>query len=184
MNDVRPPNIALITRRVSAGRPTIVARVRDAASGVDPLSLAPAVRASQVGATRRSTRRPASRLLRSHGTRSRSSRGPEFMRVFASDYQETKNIHTEGVNPMPNSRFRGIRMEVVNRPAITWIAPNRNACLPRRAKPAGGRGLDASRSRRSASSTASGRSRACAGTTRGSTGTRGTRHARGGGRTR
>ena len=39
VNDVRPPNIALITRRISAGRPTIVARVRDAASGVDPLSM-------------------------------------------------------------------------------------------------------------------------------------------------
>ena len=39
VNDVRPPNITLITRRISAGRPTIVARVRDAASGVDPLSM-------------------------------------------------------------------------------------------------------------------------------------------------
>ena len=39
VNDVKPPNIELITRRISAGRPTIVARVRDAASGVDPLSM-------------------------------------------------------------------------------------------------------------------------------------------------
>ena len=39
VNDVRPPNITLITRRISAGRPTIVARVRDAASGVDPMSM-------------------------------------------------------------------------------------------------------------------------------------------------
>jgi hypothetical protein len=38
------------------------------------------------------------------------------------------------VNPMPNSRFRGIRMEVVPRPTITWILPNRGACLPARAK--------------------------------------------------
>jgi hypothetical protein len=56
------------------------------------------------------------------------------MRIFASDFQETKNIHTEGVNPMPNSRFRGIRMEVVTRPTITWILPSKNACLPARAK--------------------------------------------------
>jgi hypothetical protein len=56
------------------------------------------------------------------------------MRVFASDNQETKNIHTEGTNPMPNSRFRGIRMDVVQRPTITWILPNQNACLPARAK--------------------------------------------------
>jgi minor extracellular serine protease Vpr len=134
VNDVRPPNVALITRRVSAGRPTIVARVRDAASGVDPLSLLLLFGTSQLGATSYdpetgvavfSIPRDANPL----------EPGPEFMRVFASDNQETKNIHTEGVNPMPNSRFRGIRMEVRNGPTITWILPNRNACLPaRRAK--------------------------------------------------
>ncbi len=60
--------------------------------------------------------------------------GPEFMRIFASDFQETKNISTEGANPMPNSRFRGVRMEVVPRPTVTWILPGRGVCLPARAR--------------------------------------------------
>jgi Big-like domain-containing protein len=60
--------------------------------------------------------------------------GTEFMRVFASDFQETKNINTEGTNPYPNSRFAGVRMSVVNGPAVTWISPARNACLAARAR--------------------------------------------------
>ena len=133
VNDVRPPNIALITRRVNAGRPTIVARVRDAASGVDPLSLQLLGQAFQIGAT---SFDPATGIATFSIPRDQRplQPGPSFMRIFASDYQETKNIHTEGVNPMPNSRFLGIRMEVVNRPAVTWILPNENACLAARAK--------------------------------------------------
>ncbi len=134
VNDVRPPNIDLITRRISAGRPTIVARVRDAGSGVDPLSmlllfgqdfqLSATAYDSDTGIAVFPIPREANEL----------QPGPEFMRIFASDFQETKNIQTEGVNPMPNSRFRGVRMEVVTRPTITWVLPSRNACLPARAK--------------------------------------------------
>ena len=133
INDVRPPNISLITRRVNAGRPTIVARVRDARSGVDPLSLLLLGTAFQVGATAFD---PATGIAVFSIPRDQRplQPGPNFMRVFASDFQETKNISTEGVNPMPNSRFLGIRMEVVNRPTVTWILPNENACLPRRTK--------------------------------------------------
>src|SRR5207342_353660 len=50
VNDVRPPNVTLLTTKISAGRPTIVARVRDAASGVDPLSLLLLFGTSQLGA--------------------------------------------------------------------------------------------------------------------------------------
>ena len=39
VNDVRPPTVTSLTRRLSSGRPTIVAKIRDAKSGVDPLSL-------------------------------------------------------------------------------------------------------------------------------------------------
>jgi minor extracellular serine protease Vpr len=133
VNDVKPPNISLITRRISAGRPTIVARVRDAASGVDPLALQLLARAFQVGANQYD---PETGIAVFSFPREQPplEPGPEFMRVFASDFQETKNIHTEGVNPMPNSRFRGIRMEVVNRPTVTWIVPNEGACLPARAR--------------------------------------------------
>jgi hypothetical protein len=54
------------------------------------------------------------------------------MRIVASDFQETKNINTEGANPMPNTNIRGVRINVVNRPTITWIAPGKNACLAAR----------------------------------------------------
>jgi hypothetical protein len=56
----------------------------------------------------------------------------EFMRIFASDFQESKNINTEGTNPMPNSRFQGVRIRVVNRPAVSWITPAAGACLAAR----------------------------------------------------
>ena len=133
VNDVRPPNIQLITRRVSTGRPTIVARVRDAASGVDPLSLLLLFGSSQLGALQYD---PATGIAVFSIPRDANpiQPGPEFMRVFASDFQETKNIHTEGANPLPNSRFLGIRMEVVPRPTVSWILPNAGLCLPARAK--------------------------------------------------
>jgi hypothetical protein len=133
VNDVRPPNVAQITRRVSAGRPTIVARVRDAASGVDPLSLLLLFGDSQLGAI---SYDPETGIAVFSIPRDADALqpGPEFVRVFAADNQETKNIHTEGVNPMPNSRFFGLRLDVVNRPTVTWITPNRNACLPSRAR--------------------------------------------------
>ena len=133
MNDVKPPNIALITRRISAGRPTIVARVRDAASGVDPLSLLLLFGTFQLGAT---SYDPETGVAVFPIPREANALqpGPEFMRIFASDFQETKNIWTEGVNPMPNSRFRGIRMDVVRRPTVTWILPSKGVCLPARAR--------------------------------------------------
>jgi minor extracellular serine protease Vpr len=133
VNDVRPPNVTLLTRRISAGRPTIVARVRDAASGVDPLSLLLLYGTNQLGAV--SYDSATGIAVFSIPRESNPLRpGTEFMRIFASDFQETKNISTEGVNPMPNSRFGGIRMSVVDGPAVTWITPNRGACLPARAR--------------------------------------------------
>jgi hypothetical protein len=136
VNDVKPPNVSVLTTRISAGRPTIVARVRDAASGVDPLSLLLMFGRSlgtRVGVT---TYDPDTGLAVFSIPREANplQPGTEFMRVFASDFQETKNINTEGTNPMPNSRFRGARMSVVNRPTVTWIAPSKGACLPARAR--------------------------------------------------
>src|SRR5205823_10857520 len=39
VNDVSPPLVAPVTTRVAAGRPTLVLRIADLQSGVDPLSL-------------------------------------------------------------------------------------------------------------------------------------------------
>lgn len=137
VNDVRPPNIAQITRQVSAGRPTIVVKVRDAASGVDPLSIlllfGAGFQSFQLNATTYDPETGIAIFAVPREARTLEP-GSEFMRVFAADNQETKNIHTEGVNPMPNSRFFGIRLAVVNRPTLTWITPSRNACLQARAR--------------------------------------------------
>jgi hypothetical protein len=58
------------------------------------------------------------------------------MRIVASDFQEAKNIADTGpgTNPMPNTRFQGIRVPVLNGPAVNWISPSKGACLPARAK--------------------------------------------------
>jgi minor extracellular serine protease Vpr len=133
INDVKPPTITLLTKRIAAGRPTIVARVRDASSGVDPLSLQLRFKTVQVGAN---SFDPETGLAIFSIPREADRLGPglEFMRIFASDFQETKNIQTEGKDPMPNSRFKGVGMQVVNRPAVTWITPNKGACLPARTR--------------------------------------------------
>jgi hypothetical protein len=128
VDDVRPPTVQLITRRLSAGRPTIVARVADAKSGVDPLSLLLLVGTLQVGAT---TFDPQTGIAVFAVPREAQpiEEGTAFMRIVASDFQEAKNINTEGANPMPNTRFHGIRTPVVSRPTVSWITPNERACL-------------------------------------------------------
>ena len=136
VNDVRPPTVTWLTRRVSAGRPTLVARIRDAASGVDPLSLLLMFGrdfGTRVGPV---SFDPATGIAVFSVPREVNALRPgtEFMRVFASDFQETKNINTEGTNPMPNSRFGGARVAVVNRPTVSWISPVKNACLTARAE--------------------------------------------------
>ena len=132
VNDVKPPTVQFITKRVSAGRPTIVARVTDAGSGVDPLSLLLLFgRGQQLGAI---SFDPTTGIAVFSLPRDVPSiaPGPEFMRVFASDFQETKNIHTEGVNPMPNSRFGGSRLSVVTRPTVD-VDPAEQGLVPRTA---------------------------------------------------
>jgi len=135
VNDVRPPVVQLLTRTISAGRPTIVARVTDAKSGVDPLSLllqgGPTGRTFEIGAT---SFDPATGIAAFSIPREQIplEPGPAFMKIVAGDFQEAKNINTESKSPMPNTRFHGIRMEVVNRPTIIWLTPNQGACLAAR----------------------------------------------------
>jgi minor extracellular serine protease Vpr len=134
INDLKPPGVKVLTTRVSAGRPSIVARVRDAKSGVDPLSLLLLFGTVQVGATRYD---PATGIAVFPIPREENPlrAGTEFMRVVASDFQEAKNIADTGdASPMPNTKFFGFRMAVVNGPSVNWITPSKSACLPARAK--------------------------------------------------
>jgi hypothetical protein len=133
VNDVTPPRVQVITTRLATGRPSIVVRVSDAKSGVDPLSLLLLYRTEQISAVRYDHEtgvavfpipRDSQPLLP----------GPEFMRVVAGDFQEAKNVSTPGDEAMPNTRFHGARFSVVARPVVTWIAPTKGSCVPRRAE--------------------------------------------------
>jgi len=137
VNDVRPPVVRVLTKTLSSGRPTIVAKVTDAKSGPDPLSFqlfyGPSTRREAVGAT---TFDPVTGIAAFSIPREAFAlvQGSQFMVIVASDFQEAKNINTEGNSPLPNTRFQGLRAEAVNRPTITWITPEKGRCLAARQK--------------------------------------------------
>ena len=107
--------------QLSSGRPTIVARITDAKSGVDPLSLqlyfGPTGRQSSVAASfyDPSTGIAAFTIPRSAD---RLQPGPQFMQLVASDYQEGKNISAgdTSANPLPNTQIGGLRAVAVTGP--------------------------------------------------------------------
>ena len=131
VNDVKRPTVKLLTRTMSRGRPTIAARVTDAKSGVDPLSLQLFFGRQLENAVSATTFDPATGIATFSYPREETALlpGPAFMRIVASDFQEAKNIDTESDSPMPNTRFQGVRIEVVNRPTVTWITPAQDRCL-------------------------------------------------------
>jgi hypothetical protein len=132
VNDVVPPLILPVTTRVSAGRPTLVARIVDGAfgepaSGVDPLSLVIAVRNVLVGAAVYDagsglaifplpTPVPELRVGRTRAV------------VVGSDLQEAKNVNTFGEDVMPNTNARAVQLRVVAGPTVDWLLPETNAC--------------------------------------------------------
>ncbi len=137
VNDVRPPTVRILTKTLSSGRPTIVAKVADKQSGVDPMALqlffGPSQRRSSVGATLWD---PATGIAAFSIPRESLPLEAEtqFMQVVASDYQESKNINTDSDSPLPNTRFQGFRGEAVDRPTVTWITPEKGRCLAARQK--------------------------------------------------
>jgi minor extracellular serine protease Vpr len=136
VNDVRPPTVRILTRVLSTGRPTVVAKISDAKSGVDPLGLqlffGPSSGRLSVRAT---TWDPATGIAAFSIPREAPRLQPatQFMVVVASDFQESKNISESG-SPLPNTRFQGLRAEAVNSPTVTWITPGKGRCLAARQK--------------------------------------------------
>ena len=127
INDVTPPSLRLLTTRVNAGRPLIVAQATDAGAGVDPLSLVLNYGDVLIGA---SAYDPLSGVvlfgLPSQAPKLRA--GSTKAIIAASDYQEAKNIDTVGPDLLPNTNFKRTKITVVNGPAVTWIEPPANAC--------------------------------------------------------
>jgi len=128
VNDMRPPKIKVLTKRVAAGRPTIVARVVDKGAGVDPLSLVIAYRGALVGAALYD---PVSGTaifpLPTQAPRIRAGRNPAVL--SGSDFQEAKNVNSVGNDIQPNTAFRPVRIMGVSGPALTWVTPAENACV-------------------------------------------------------
>jgi Bacterial Ig domain len=131
-NDLKPPAIRLLTARVGAGRPTIVARVTDAKSGVDPLSLVISYRQVLVGAALYD---PTSGLavFPLPNEAKTIPRGRTRAVLSASDFEETKNVNTVGDKILPNTSFEPVTIVGVRGPAVTWIAPPAAACVAKNA---------------------------------------------------
>jgi hypothetical protein len=131
INDLTPPALHLVTTRLSAGRPTIVARATDAQSGVDPLSLVLSYNGGVLlGA---SAYDPVSGLvlfaLPSNAPKITAAKKKKSMVAIASDNQEAKNVNTIGSNVMPNTTYRTAKVSVVTKPTVTWLVPSSNQCV-------------------------------------------------------
>jgi minor extracellular serine protease Vpr len=127
VNDLTPPAVRMLTTRVTAGRPLLVAQAVDAQSGVDPLSLVVSYGNVLVGA---SAYDPASGVV-VFGLPQEApalKAGKRAAIIQASDYQEAKNINTVGNDIYPNTAFRRSRLTVVNGPTVTWIEPPGGDC--------------------------------------------------------
>ena len=120
--------LRLLTRRVAAGRPTIVARAVDSGAGVDPLSLVISYRGVLVGAALYD---PISGIavfpLPSQATAIKNGRTRAVL--SASDFQEAKNVNTVGDDVLPNTAFRTVRSPRSPGRHSTWVTPAANACV-------------------------------------------------------
>jgi hypothetical protein len=127
INDLTPPAVRVLTTKVSAGRPLLVAQAIDSQSGVDPLSLVVNYNNALVGA---SAYDPVSGLVL-FGIPTAAPKlkaGTTKAIVAASDYQESKNINTVGNDIYPNTAFLQTKLTVVNGPTVTWVEPPAHVC--------------------------------------------------------
>jgi minor extracellular serine protease Vpr len=127
-NDLKPPVAKILTLRVNSGRPTLVARVTDAKSGVDPFSLTLGYRNVLVGAAAYDPDTGLA-VFPLPAQAPALATGKTRLHLTASDFQEAKNIETIGDTLMPNTVFKTVTLRVVSGPAVTWLAPRAGQCL-------------------------------------------------------
>jgi hypothetical protein len=130
VNDLRPPRVTMLTKRVATGRPTLAVRAQDAGAGVDPYSIVLSYGGVVLGATAYDSSSGVALFVLPTGA-PRIARGAEFAILAASDFQESKNVATFGPNTMPNTKFRGLFLHGVRGTTATWLLPRSRACLPR-----------------------------------------------------
>jgi subtilisin family serine protease len=135
-NDVRPPVVELISTRVTAGHPLLLARIvdfrtRGATSGVDPTSLVLGYRNALVAA---SAYDPDSGLtvFELPPAAPAIPSGRTNATITAADFQESKNLTTPNGGILPNTTFANVTMHAVAGPTVTWIDPDGGACVDRR----------------------------------------------------
>ena len=113
-NDVTPPTLQVLTKRVAAGRPTLAVRSVDFQSGVDPFSLVISYRRVLLGA---SAYDPFSGVaifgIPRNAPTIPAGRTPAT--ALSYDFQETKNVDQAGDNVLPNTAFRDVRIRGVAR---------------------------------------------------------------------
>jgi subtilisin family serine protease len=127
VNDLTPPLMQVLTTRVTAGRPVIIAAAVDLQSGVDPLSLVINYDNALVGA---SDYDPQTGLV-AFGIPDAAPKlkaGKTKLIMEASDYQEAKNINTVGDSIMPNTAFKQVTLNVVDGPVVNWLSPPAGEC--------------------------------------------------------
>jgi minor extracellular serine protease Vpr len=127
-NDVTPPSLQVLTRTVTAGRPTIAVRTLDRQSGVDPYSLVIGYHGVLVAPVAYD---PISGLAIIPLPKAAPvlKRGHRQVLFASSDFQETKNIDTTSKKLLPNTRTVASRVHVVDAPTVSWLLPSGGSCV-------------------------------------------------------
>jgi hypothetical protein len=129
VNDVTPPRLKLLSPRIAARAPLIVAQATDPQSGVDPDSLVLSVRGLLL---------PAEAFDRATGVvlfpLSARLFGRTRVTLGASDYQEAKNVSTYGASILPNTRRIRASVRGVDGPLVAWLLPTSGSCVGKTAQ--------------------------------------------------
>jgi hypothetical protein len=135
-NDVYPPVVRLVSVRVTAGRPLVIARVLDRrvrgrTSGVDPSSLVLSYRSALVAAAGYD---PDSGLavFELPASAPQIPVGRLRAEILAADFQEAKNVATPAAKILPNTTVANVSLRAVAGPTVTWLEPVRGRCVDRR----------------------------------------------------
>jgi hypothetical protein len=128
IDDVKPPKVTLLTARVASGHPTVAVRITDDKSGVDPLSIILGYGTTLLPVSLYDPTTGIA-LIRLPAQAPTLQSGKKRIVVVASDFQETKNVDTIGGSGMPNTAFAPARLTVAKGPALTWLVPERRACV-------------------------------------------------------
>jgi minor extracellular serine protease Vpr len=129
LNDVTPPRVQLLTTVVAAGRPTLAFRATDAAAGIDPFELA--IGYGRVIVLAAAFDRASGLALVPLPDQAPRLSTTQTVTLVSADYQESKNVNTQGDNILPNTTFRPVRLRVVTRPTLTWLFPQSRECVAR-----------------------------------------------------